>query len=82
MSDDNNRLLMQTKDISVIIGIITILVYLFGLSRHTTHWDDVVTDMVLIKTTVAANTSAIALLQSHYDDIKTDLTEIKRNTRN
>lgn len=80
MNDDKNRILMQVKDISVIIGIITVLGYALNLSRHAVHWDDVVSDMAVIKVAVAADTAAIVLLQSHYDDIKADLLEIKRNT--
>jgi hypothetical protein len=76
-----DSMFMKAKDVSIIIGIVTILGYLFRMSSHVTHWDDVVSDMAVIKPIIAADTAAIALLQSHYVDIKDDLAEIKKNTR-
>lgn len=73
--------LMRTKDIAIIVGIFAILGYLFKISSHVTHWDDMVIEMQIMKPIVAADSASIMLLQTRFDYIKQDLEEIKRNTR-
>lgn len=73
--------LMRAKDISIILGILMIVGYLFKISSHVTHWDDMVIEMQILKPIVAADSASIMLLQTRFDYIKQDLEEIKKNTR-
>lgn len=76
-----DRYLMRTKDITIVLGMVVIVMYLFNLSSHIVHWDDAVKKMDNMELQMATNSTSIAVLNAQYFEINKKLETIDRHTR-